>query len=61
MARIRGAGKLLFLFLHFYGFEILRLEDLMAIQTFNVVNAVSPGDHLGALVVTRGLHKARVR
>lgn len=50
------AGALLFFFLDLYGVEVLILEDLMAIQTFQVVNAITPGDYLGAGVLASGLH-----
>ena len=37
--------------------EIFRFEDLPAIETFKVVDAVPARDHLRSLVVTGGLHK----
>ena len=40
-----------------YRLEIFRFEDLPAIETFNVVDAVPARDHLRSLVVTGGLHK----
>jgi hypothetical protein len=52
---IRGGG-LLFLFLYLDGLEVFRLEDLPAIQTFQVVDSVSPSDDLGADVVASDLH-----
>jgi hypothetical protein len=53
---MRGAALLLF-FLDFYGFKVLGFEDLTAVQTLNVVHAVSPGNDLGAVMVASGLHK----
>ena len=47
---------LFFLILNFHGFKIFGLEDLAAIETFNVVDPVSAGDNLGARVLTSGLH-----
>jgi hypothetical protein len=60
MAVVCALGGLFFLFLDFHGFKVLGLEDLMAIETFHVVHAISSSDHLGARVVTLGLHKANV-
>jgi hypothetical protein len=47
---------LFFLFLDLYGFQVFVLEDLPAIETFNVVDPVSTGDYLGARVLTSGFH-----
>jgi hypothetical protein len=52
---------LLLLVLDFDRFQVLGLEDLAAVQTFHVVHAVSPGNNLGAIVVTSGLHSQRFR
>ncbi len=49
-------GGLFLFFLDFHGFKILSLEDLTAVQAFHVIHAVSPGDDLGAGMVTNGLH-----
>jgi len=52
-----GCRPALFLFfLDFHGFKIFGLEDLPAVQTFHIVDAVSPGKNLGAGVLTSGLH-----
>ena len=40
-----------------YRLEIFRFEDLPAIETFDIVDAVPARDHLRSLVVTGGLHK----
>ena len=55
----RGGGwpRLFFLVFNGHRFEIFGFEDLPAIQTFNVVDAVPARDHLRSLVVTGGLHK----
>ncbi len=53
-------GWLFFFFLDCHGFKVFGLEDLAAIETFHVVDAVSSGDHLGAVVVTSGLHNQRL-
>jgi len=49
-------APLLFFFLDLHGIEVFVLEDLMAIQTFQVVHAISPGNDLGAGVLASGLH-----
>jgi len=46
---------LFFFFLDFHGFDVLGFEDLPAIQTFDVVHAVSSRDDLGAGMLA-GLH-----
>jgi hypothetical protein len=40
-----------------YGFEIFGLEDLSAVETFDIIHAIAPGDELGSLVFAEGLHK----
>jgi hypothetical protein len=52
-------GGLFLVFLDWHGFKVFRLEDLSAVQAFHVVDAVSPGDYLCAVVVTSGLHSQR--
>jgi hypothetical protein len=52
---------LFFLFFNSYRLEIFGFEDLPAIETFNVVDAVPARDHLRSLVVTGGLHKKETR
>ena len=51
-------GGLFLFFLDFHGFKILGLENLAAIETLQVLHAISPGDHLGAGMVTSGLHNS---
>jgi hypothetical protein len=51
-------GSVLFLFfLDFHGFQVFSFKDLSAIQTLHVVHPVSTGNHLGAGMLTNGLHK----
>jgi hypothetical protein len=51
-------GRLFFLVLDFHGFKVFSLKDLPAIETFNVIDSVSSGNHLGAGVLTSGLHNS---
>jgi hypothetical protein len=44
-----------------YRFEVFRFEDLPAIETFDIVDAVPARDHLRSLVVTGGLHKKETK
>lgn len=39
--------------------QIFCFENLPAVETLNVIDAIAAGDHLRALVLTRGLHKKR--
>jgi len=55
MGRVDGPA-LFFLVFNSYRLEIFRFEDLPAIKTLNVVDAVPARDHLRSLVVTGGLH-----
>jgi len=48
-----------FFLVGFQGFKILRFEDLVAIETFHVVYAVSSSDNLRAGVFTNGLHNTK--
>jgi hypothetical protein len=48
---------LFFLVFNSHRLEIFGFEDLPAIETFNVVDAVPAREHLRPLVVTGGLHK----
>ena len=48
---------LFFLVFNGHRLEIFRFEDLPAIETFKIVDAVPARDHLRSLVVTGGLHK----
>ena len=54
------AENLFLVVLDFHGFKIFGLENLAAIETFHVIDAVSPGDHLGAGVFTSGRHNKRL-
>ena len=57
----QGVGSwglaLFFLVFNSYRLEVFSFEDLPAIETFNVVDAVPARDHLRSLVVTGGLHR----
>ena len=55
MGAVAG-GALFFLVFNSHRLEIFRFEDLPAIETFDVVDAVPARDHLRSLVVTGGLH-----
>jgi len=52
-------GGLFLFFLDFHGFQVFGFEDLTAVQTFNVVDAVSSGDDLSTGMVASGLHTLR--
>jgi hypothetical protein len=51
----RVTGQLVFVF-DGDGFEVLGFEYLAAVKAFDVVDAVSTGDHLGGLMLTIGRH-----
>ena len=53
-------GALFLFFLDFDGLEVFGLEDLAAIQAFDVFDAVASGNHLGTGMVASGLHKQRL-
>ena len=53
-------GLLVVLF-YLYGFKVFGLKDLAAIQAFDVVDTIAPGDDLGAGMVASGRHKQRFR
>jgi hypothetical protein len=52
-------GGLFLILLDFHGFKVFGFEDLAAVQTLNVVDAVSPGDYLSTGMVASGLHTLR--
>jgi hypothetical protein len=54
-----GGGRLFLFFLDFHWFKVFGFEDLTAVQTLNVVHAVSSGDYLGTSMVASGLHTLR--
>lgn len=54
-----GAGLFLFV-LNFDGFKVFGLEDLVAVQTFDIVHAISAGNDLGTGMLTSGLHIQRL-
>jgi hypothetical protein len=54
-----GAGQstdLFFVVLYFNGFEIFGFENLPAVETLNVIDAIAPGNDLGSIVIAGGLH-----
>ena len=54
-----GAGQstaLFFVFLNFNGFEIFGFENLPAVETLDVIDAIAPGNDLGSIVIAGGLH-----
>lgn len=53
-----GMWKLFFLFVYGDGLQVFRLENLTAIQAFDVIDAVTSGNHLGTGMVTSGLHNS---
>jgi hypothetical protein len=55
-----ATGELLLFILHGHGFKVFGLEDLAAIETFQVFHAVSSGDYLGTGVITSRLHNQRL-
>ena len=57
---LRRGADLFFVFLDFHGFKVFCLENLTAIETFHVIDAVSTGDHLGTSVFTSGRHNKRL-
>ncbi len=57
-----AAGDLsFFFFLDFHWLKVFGFENLTAVQTLHIVHAVSSSDHLGAGMLTRGLHKTTLR
>jgi len=44
----------------YYRFQVLGLENLPAIEAFDVIHAVSPGNNLGTVVLASGLHNQRL-
>lgn len=51
------------LFLFFVGgdgLQVFGFENLTAVEAFQVIDAVAPGNHLGTGVVASGLHNKRL-
>jgi hypothetical protein len=56
--RLRSEPELFFGFgVDRYRLEIFGLEDLPAVETLDIVNAVAAGDYRGSFVLTGGLHR----
>src|SRR3954454_20230653 len=53
-------GTLFLVFLDFHGLEVFGLENLTAIQAFDVFHAGAAGNHLSTGMVANGLHKQRL-
>ena len=55
-------GRGLFLvFLDFHWLKVFCLENLPALEAFDVFHAIASGNHLGTGMVASGLHKLRLR
>jgi hypothetical protein len=50
--------RAILLLLDFQGLKVFGLEDLTAVETFHVIDAVSPGQNLGTGMVANGLHNS---
>jgi hypothetical protein len=48
--------RLFLFFVYGDGLQVFGLKNLPALQAFDVVYAVSPGNHLGTGMVASGLH-----
>jgi hypothetical protein len=51
-----GGGELFLFLICGDGLQVLCLENLTAIQAFDVIDSVAPGNHLGTGMVASGLH-----
>jgi len=56
----RSVRSLFFVFVDLYRFEIFGLEDLLAVEAFDIIDTLSAGDHLCSGMVTSGLHSQSV-
>jgi hypothetical protein len=54
-------GCLFLFFVDFQGNEILGLEDLTAVEAFDVVDAVATGNHLGSVVIADDRHNTALQ
>lgn len=52
----KRSTDLFFVVLYFNGFEIFGFENLPAVEAFDVIDAVAPGNDLGSIVIAGGLH-----
>jgi len=55
-----GRKGLFLVFLDYHWLKVFGLENLPAIEAFQVIHAVSPGDDLGTVVLASGLHNQRL-
>jgi hypothetical protein len=53
-------GGLFLVFLDFDWLEVFSLENLPALEAFDVFHAIASGNHLGTGMVASGLHKQRL-
>src|SRR5258708_9486628 len=61
LSLVPGGPELLFVFVDRYRLQIFSFDDQTAVETFDIIDAVTPGDDFGAAVLTcelDGLHKA---
>jgi len=54
-----GRRGLILVFFDDYGFQVFGVEYLPAIQAFDVIHPVSPGNDLCTVVLASGLHNQR--
>src|ERR1700722_3909656 len=59
-ATVHERALLLFVFLHFDGFQVFGFKYLTAIQTFEIIHAIPAGDNLGTGVIASGRHIQRL-
>ena len=52
----KRSTDLFFVVLYFNGFEIFGFENLPAVETLDVIDAIAPGNDLGSIVIAGGLH-----
>src|SRR5579864_1478677 len=55
-----GRRGLFLFFLDFHWLKVFGLENLPAIEAFDVIHPVSSGDDLGTIVLASGLHNQRL-
>ena len=58
---IAWAERSLLFFLGLHGFKVLGVENLTAVQTLHVFDAVSSGNYPGTVMVAGGLHRTTCR
>jgi len=53
-------GGLFLVFFDFHRLKVFGLENLPALEAFDIFHAIASGNHLGTGVVASGLHKQRL-